>query len=409
MLTRRRILALLPPALAGMTGRLQAQLFFSKKPKAANTPVLVYVGTDTARPGAKGLYSARFDMATGKLTTPALAAESSRPAFMAENRELAKRLMYVCNEGDEKTSTISSYAVDMSSGALKLLGQVSAGAAGPCYVAVDATGKSAYVADYMGGVVTSYRVQPDGQLAGPVSRIDFHLKSTFGDAGAEPGPQKDRQDGPHPHSATISPDNRFLIVNDLGQDLIAIFPIDAETAKLSPATIVDVKIAASGPRHVAFHPNGRWVYGINELANRIDLYLWNETQGTATVPAQAILTDAGMPVRTLDPNFTAKDTAAEICVDPSGNFVYASNRGEDTLVVFAVDEQTGALTFVQRIGCGGKAPRHFTLDPSGRWLLCGNQDSATLTVFARNRGSGRLAGPVQTVPIESPMYTLFME
>jgi 6-phosphogluconolactonase len=136
--------------------------------------------------------------------------------------------------------------------------------------------------------------------------------------------------------------------------------------------------------------------------------LWDETHGGNGLPPQAILTDTGNAIRTLAPTFAAKDTAAEIAIDASGQFIYASNRGEDTLVVFTVDPYSGTLTFMQRIACGGKAPRHFTLDPSGKWLVCGNQDSATLTIFERHSSSGRLNGPVQTVPVESPMYTLFV-
>jgi 6-phosphogluconolactonase len=367
---------------------------------------LVYIGTDTSRAGAKGLYMARFDMASGRMTAPTLAAETPRASFMAIN--LGRHMMYVCNEGDKDTSRITTFAIDPASGALKSLGQVPSGGAGPCYIAVDATAQSAYVANYMGGTVASFRVQPDGFLSAPVQRVDFHDRSVFGDVGAQLGPEKERQDGPHPHSSMLSPDNRFLLVNDLGQDLIAIFPIDPGTGHMSKATIVHNKVLGSGPRHVVFHPNGRWVYGIDELANRIDQYLWDETHGGNGLPPQAILTDTGNAIRTLAPTFAAKDTAAEIAIDASGQFIYASNRGEDTLVVFTVDPYTGSLTFMQRIACGGKAPRHFTLDPSGKWLVCGNQDSATLTIFERHSSSGRLNGPVQTVPVESPMYTLFV-
>jgi 6-phosphogluconolactonase len=385
------------------------QSFFKRKPKPTPVHPLVYIGTDTTRPGARGLYSARFDMETGQLSAPAFAAASVRPSFMAGNQVHGQHLMYVCNEGqDEHTSTISTHAVDMSSGALRLLGTTSAGGAGPCYIAVDATGHSAYVADYMGSAVASYQVMANGLLSAPVERLNFRNKAVFGATGAQLGPRKDRQDAPHPHSATLSPDNRFMVVNDLGQDLIAIFPIEAATGKLHPATVFRLLSGGSGPRHVTFHSNGRWVYGIDEIANRIDQYLWNANHADPGKVSQAVLTDAGHSMSTLAEGFAGKNTAAEIAVDPAGLFLYASNRGEDTLVVFAIDQDTGALSLVQRIGCGGKTPRHFTLDPSAKWLLCGNQDSANLTVFTRDGSTGKLSGPVQTVPIESPMYTLFL-
>jgi len=164
----------------------------------------------------------------------------------------------------------------------------------------------------------------------------------------------------------------------------------------------------TGPRHIAFHPNERWAYGIDELANRIDQYLYTSMHAEPGVDAQALLSGAGHSVSTIDPGFRGVNTAAEIVVTPTGDFVYASNRGEDSLVVYSIDEIAGTLTFVQRISCGGKTPRHFTLDHSTNWIVCGNQDSASVTVFARDGGSGRLSGPVQTLPLESPMFTLFV-
>jgi 6-phosphogluconolactonase len=309
----------------------------------------------------------------------------------------------VCNEGDPKTSAISSYQIDPASGALTMLNQVSSGAEGPCYIAVDASGHSAYVADYAGGAIASYVVLADGTLSQPVDRVDFRNAAVFGHT----GPNKARQDGPHPHSSMLTPDNRFIVVNDLGDDSIAIFPIDPKTAHLGHPHLFQNLSPGTGPRHLAFHPNGRWAYGIDELANRIDQYLYTSTHGSPGIEAQAILTGAGRSISTLDPGYHGVNTAAEITVAPAGDFLYASNRGEDTLVVFAINGSDGALSFVQRISCGGKTPRHFTLDRTGNWIVCGNQDSASVTVFARNPGSGMLRGPVQTVALESPMFTLF--
>jgi 6-phosphogluconolactonase len=421
MITRRRLLALLPATAA------HAQIF-GFKPKGPPLPQpLVLFGTDTARPGAKGVYSARFDPNTGRFSAPVLAAACLRPAYFALNEiilpgpagskpqvQLPRRgqpqiqmrhLLYVANEGsDEKTSGISSYQLDIATGALTFMGQVSAGGAGPCYVSVDSSGRSAYVANYAGGTIASYQVLADGSLSQPVDRVDFHDHAVFG----HPGPVKDRQDGPHPHSATLSPDNRFVIVNDLGDDAIATFPIDPKTAQLGKPHLFTTMPPGTGPRHIAFHPNQRWAYGIDELASRIDQYLYTDMHATPGIEAQAIFAGAGHSVSTLDPGFHGLNTAAEVYVVPTGEFLYASNRGEDTLVVFAIDETTGALTLRQRISCGGKMPRHFTLDHSGNWLICGNQDSASVTVFARDGGTGKLSGPVQTLPLVAPMFTLFV-
>jgi len=416
MITRRHFLGLLPAA--AMAARLQSQPaaqlgIFPHKPKKPPAPLpLVFFGTDTAHPAAKGIYLSRFNPANGQFTTPTLAAASLRPAYLAVNevagrnqpQQVARHLLYACNEGDAKTSTISTYQLDPASGSLNLLSQVPSGGDGPCYIAVAAGGRSAYVANYAGGTIASYAVLKDGTLSEPVDRIDFHDQAIFG----HHGPNRARQDGPHPHSAMMSPDNRFVIVNDLGNDDIAFFPTDPRTGHLGKPHLFTNIAPGSGPRHLAFHPNGRWAYGIDEMASRIDQYLYTDMHAVAGVEAQAALSTVGHSVSTLDPGFTGVNTAAEIVVGPLGDFVYASNRGEDSLVVFAVDASSGNLTFVQRISCGGKTPRHFTLDQTSRWIVCGNQDSASVTVFARDPGTGKLSGPVQTLPLESPMFTLFV-
>jgi len=428
MITRRRLLTLLPAT--ALHTRLQAQVgIFTRKPKVLPLPhPLVLFGTDTARPGAKGIYSARFDPNVGRFSTPLLATACLRPAYLALNniyipippkprpkaeiplprtqqpKNELRHVLYAANEGDDKTSAISSYQLDTATGALKLIGQVSSGGKGPCYIAVDTSGRSAYVANYAGGAIASYQVLPDGSLSQPVDLVDFHNHEVFG----HPGPVKPQQDGPHPHSATLSPDNRFIIVNDLGDDTIATFPIDAKTAHLGKPSLFRTMAPGTGPRHIAFHPNQRWAYGVDELASRIDQYLFTDMRSQPGIEAQAIFSSAGHSVSTLAPGFRGTSWAAEVYVVPTGDYLYASNRGEDTLVVFAIDETTGVLTFRQRISCGGKTPRHFTLDHSGNWMICGNQDSASVTVFARDAGTGRLTGPVQTLPLESPMFTLFV-
>jgi 6-phosphogluconolactonase len=269
-------------------------------------------------------------------------------------------------------------------------------------VSVDATGHNAFCANYAGSSIASFRMHPDGSLSEPVAKINFK-QPAFG----HHGPNAARQDAPHPHSATISPDNRFLVVNDLGNDSIDTFFIHADTAELGPPQLNPSRVPGTGPRHIAFHPNQRWAYGIDELANRIDHFLWNTTHTQGSTDPVALLTNAGNAVSTLDPGFHGPNTAAEIALSPDGDYMICSNRGENSLVVFHIDEVTGAPAFVQRISCGGKTPRQFTLDPTGRWLLCGNQDSNTITVFSRDEGTGRLTGPTQTVAVDMPQMVLF--
>jgi 6-phosphogluconolactonase len=245
---------------------------------------------------------------------------------------------------------------------------------------------------------------PDAMLSQPVERLDFNDHAKFGAL----GPNRVRQDRSHPHCVTISPDNRFLLVCDLGTDHISVFSIHPDTAQLTTARpyLFTNGRPGSGNRHVVFHPNGRWIYGINEIDSTIDHYLWTEAH--ALNPPEGLLVNTGHFVKTIAADFPEeKNTAAEVAVSPDGDFVYASNRGEDTLVVFSVNPDNGRLTLVQRISSGGKTPRHFTLDPTAQWVLCGNQDSASVTVFRRELGTGRLTGPTQSIALDSPMYTLF--
>ena len=338
---------------------------------------------------------------TGQLTPPTLAAATHNPSFLASARVGTRHVLYAVNEGDAHTSAIASFLIDPATAALTPLNKVPSGT-GPCFVSVDGTASSVFCANYMGSSIDSFRINPDGTLSQAVEHLDFHEKQ-FG----HQGPNKVRQDAPHPHSATISPDNRFLIVNDLGNDKIVTFFIHPETARLGPPQLNECRDPGSGPRHVAFHPNQRWVYGINEIACTIQQYLWNTTHAAGGSQPVALLTEAGQAISTLDPAFHGTNTAAEIVVSPDGNYLIASNRGENSLVVFHIDPIRGTPSVVQRIACGGKTPRQFTLDPSGKWLLCGNSESATVTVFARDESSGRLTGPVQTLPIDNPQMVLF--
>ncbi|MDP9051602.1 MAG: lactonase family protein [Acidobacteriota bacterium] len=405
MLTRRRFMLTLPAA-AALPRFSLAQGFINplkKKVPAPPPPTFVYYGTDTAKGVAKGIYMSRFNPATGQLTPPMLAAASLRPAYMALSPVSAgHRRVYVTNEAGDASATVSSYLMDPANGALHPINQVTAVTAGPCYVSVDATGETVFIANYAGSSIASYRVLPNGGLSEPVEKIDYKSPK-FG----KRGPAAARQDAPHPHSVHLSPDNRFLLVNDLGSDTITVFPVQPGAKLGTPAVFTNDR-AGCGPRHIAFHPNGRWLYSINEIDSTIDLFHWSAT--SSRTDPQGVLINTGHFVKTVAPDFpAAKNTAAEVAVSRDGNFLYASNRGEDSLVVFAVSPDDGKLTLLQRISCGGKTPRHFTLSPdsNSQWILCGNQDSATVTVFRRDGASGKLTGPAQTLPLDSVMFTLF--
>lgn len=399
MTTRRRFLFLFPAYAAS------AQHFsspFPKKKTLPPAPTRVYIGTDTAKGVSKGIYQAAFNISTGQLSVPVLAAETARPSYLAlSSLRAGRRFLYAVNAIPEPSATVTTFELDPRTGILTEKGRVPSGGAGPAYISVESTGHAAFVANYFGGTIASYLIQPDGTLSQPVNTFDYK-DPKFGHHGPVPG----RQDGPHPHSVVVSPDNRFLIVNDLGKDALSVFHIDPATAKITPSDPLLTSVrAGSGPRHIAFHPNGRWVYLINELDSTLDHLLWTATH-SLTHP-QAFLVNTNTPVKTIASGFPAeKNTAAELMLSPDGNFLYASNRGEDTLVVFSIAAD-GSLKETQRLPCGGKTPRHFTFDPTFNWILCGNQDSASITVFRRDQGTGKLTGPEQTVPVDSPMFTLF--
>jgi 6-phosphogluconolactonase len=403
MFTRRRFLMLFP-AFATATHSF-ASLPFKKKKILPPPPVFVYFGTDTNKGVSKGIYQSSFNPTTGQLSVPVLIAPTARPSFLALSPARAgqKRFLYAVNAVNDPAATVTAFSLDPASGATNRVGQVPSGGAGPAYISVDASGRAAFVANYFGSTVASYRVQPDGTLSQPVSTIDFKDKQKFGSR----GPNTVRQDIPHPHCVTVSPDNRFLLVCDLGSDAISVFVIDDETGHLTTSDphLFHVR-PGSGPRHVVFHPNGRWVYGINELDSTIDLFLWTQTSSVEN--PQGLLVNTNFHIKTIAEDFPVeKNTAAEVAVSPDGNFLYASNRGEDTLVVFSIRPKKGDLAVVQRISCGGKGPRQFTLDPTAQWLVCGNQDSASVTVFRRDAATGKLTGPIQTAPIDSPLFALF--
>ncbi len=402
MFTRRRFLFTLP-AFSASAQALAPWPLRKKKPAPPPPPLRVYFGTDTTKGISKGIYQARFDPARGQLTAPMLAAATPRPSYLALSPGgTGRQLLYAVNGVRDPAATIASFTMDSRTGSLKQIGQVSSGGSGPDYLCVDATGHAAFVANYYGSSIASFRVQPDGSLSQPVERIDFKDHEKFGALGSNPI----RQDSPHPHCATLSPDNRFLLVCDLGTDHISIFQIHSDSGQLSGYSLFFNNSPGSGPRHVAFHPNGRWVYCINEINSTVDRLLWTSTRFSDN--PQALLTNTAASVKTIAPDFPSdKNTAAELAISPDGAFLYASNRGEDSLVVFSISSKDGGLMPLQRIACGGKTPRHFTLDPTAQWLLCGNQDSATITIFRRDSATGKLGGPTQTVPLDSPLMTLF--
>jgi 6-phosphogluconolactonase len=329
---------------------------------------------------------------------PELIAKTDRPDFFAMNPVWP--ILYTVNSMSGELAGFTSYRVDASRGTLTQLHRVASHGDGPCAVSVDTTGRAAFVANYPGGSFAAYYLGPNGEMS---DAGDLQCKGNA--ACGTLGPMKTRQDTPHLHCVTVAPGNGFVLVCDLGDDAIEVIPI-APGAK--PMLGAPVRVAArtgSGPRHVAFHPNGKWLYCIHELDCTIDLYDWRA--GTLTLRAGSVISTLakGVPL--------GVNTACEIVVSDDGRFVYACTRFVDEITVYRVDAATGLLTEQQRLSCGGKIPRYFAFDPSRRWLVCTNQGtgvagSGSVTVFAHDAASGKLSETQKTFAADTPMFVLWV-
>ncbi|HEX3473093.1 MAG TPA: lactonase family protein, partial [Silvibacterium sp.] len=263
--------------------------------------------------------------------------------------------------------------------------------AGTCHVEVDRTGRAVFCANYTGGSAASFHVKDGGGLSEAVSHFQY----------SGHGPNAERQEAPHAHRVTVTPENKFVLVNDLGLDCIHIYKLEAATAVLTPHDPPQwVAVPGSGPRALRFHPNGRWAYCVHELISAVEVLRWDGRAGTLT-PVQE--------VRMTPDDYTKGDaTGSEIVVDRAGRFAYAANRGVDQLVSFGVDPTTGKLTMLARTSCGGKTPRHIALDPTERWLLVANQGSDTIAVFRRDVKTGLLAETGKEFSIVKPQCLVFV-
>ncbi len=352
---------------------------------------LVYVGTYTGAK-SKGIYSFRLDMATGKLTALGLAADTVHPTFLALHP--TRRFLYAANEignyNGTSSGSVSAFAIDSASGKLTLLNREPSGGGGPCHLIVDATGKSVIVANYGGGSVEVLPVQPDGQLGKPTTFIQHHGSSV----------NKKRQEGPHAHGIALDAANRFACVTDLGLDQVLLYRLDAEKSTLTAHDPSSVAAnPGAGPRHLAFHPNGRFAYAINELDSTVTAYSYDASRG---------ILKAGQTVSTLPPDFTRPNSTAEVAVHPSGRFLYGSNRGHDSIAIFRIDSGGGRLRLVGHESTQGKTPRNFAIDPSGAWLLAANQDSDSVRVFRIDTDTGRLKSTGEVVEVGAPVCVQFV-
>lgn len=361
------------------------------RPAAAPSSELVYVGTYTGAE-SKGIYAYRFDLATAELTPIGLVAETPSPSFLAIHP--TRRFLYAANEvgnfDAERSGSVSGFAIDAKSGKLTPLNRISSRGSGPAYIAVDKAGKNVLVANYNGGNIAVLPIGTDGMLSEASAFVQH--------SGSSVNPS--RQRGPHAHSINVSPDNRFAIAADLGLDKLLIYRFDAAKGTLAPnePPFTPVKPGA-GPRHFAFHPSGKFAYVICEMQSTITAFDYDAASG-ALKETQT--------VSTLPADFQGQSSTAEVQVDPAGKFVYGSNRGHNSIAVFAVEAATGKLRLVEHVPTEGRTPRNFTIDPSGRYLFAANQDSNNIVVFRVDPASGRLTPAGKTIEISRPVCVKFV-
>ena len=345
---------------------------------------LLYVATFTDHGSGRGIYSYRFDSSTGQLASLGLAAETANPEFIAvpPGGHFLYAVNFVSTYQKQEAGSVSAFSIDGRRGSLTLLNQVSAHDIGPAHITVDHTGKYVLIANYPRGSVAVFPVLANGGLGQPSAFVQHK--------GSSVDPQ--RQRGPHAHAVEMSPDNRFLLVADLGMDQVLVYPFDAIHGTLGIPRIVAIN-PGSGPRHITFGRNGRFVYLLNELRSTISVFSYHAADG-----ALSLL----QTISTLPSDFSGKTTAGEIVIHPSGRFLYASNRGNDTIAVFAVDAKLGTLHSIDHTPTLGKTPRSFTIDPSGKWLLAANQDSNNIVAFRIDAKNGRISPNGQPVEISAP-------
>jgi 6-phosphogluconolactonase len=347
--------------------------------------MFVYFGSHSPSPGA-GFSLALFDTDTGALTKPQFLLEAKEPAFFAISSDGTR--LYTCNSGTP--GGLSAYTVEPHTGRLRLLNRVLAGGGDTSFISLDKASRHVLVANYDGGSVAVFALRPDGSI-GDWTAFDQHKGQSVNPI---------RQTHAYAHAIVLDTTNKFALVPDLGVDRLYIYRYDEVSGHLEPNVPAFAPIApGSGPRHVRFHPNGRWVYLINEIASTIVAFTWDSVAGTLT-PFQT--------VSTLPADFSGVSACAELEIHPNGRFLYGSNRGHDSVAVFAIDQATGKLSPVEFQPSGGKTPRNFAFDPTARWLILTNQDSSNAVVFRVDPNSGRLTETGDPVPVPSPFCERFL-
>jgi len=364
-------------ALAG----LMIGAFASAAPKAE----YLYVGNYD-----KGIQAFRYDPAGVALEPLGMVGEIERPSFLTlhPNGRFLYAVSELGNSGGNQ-GYVYAFSLDKSTGKLQFINRQQSGGGGACHLVVDKSGKFLLVANYGSGSIADFPLKDDGSIGSLAAKVQFEGS----------GPNANRQKGPHAHAVVLSADNRFLFVPDLGTDQVKIFKFDAGTGALTPNNPASASVKpGAGPRHLAIAPGGRFAYVVDEMGSSVTVFSLDAASG-ALAEIEA--------VSTLPADNTKINNSAEIQIDPAGKFLYASNRGHDSIAVFAIDGQSGKLNRVQIVSSGGATPRNFTIDPTGKHLLVANQDSNNIVVFDRDLKTGKLTPADKTVTTPSPVCLIF--
>ncbi len=352
---------------------------------------LFYVGTYTEGARSEGIYIIRMDRRSGELRKVGSVDAGPNPSFLAVHPK--KRVLYAVNELEEyngkATGAVSAFAIARETGSLTRLNQQLSEGGAPCYASVDRSGQCALVANYVGGNIAVLPIEASGSLAKASSVIQHTGK----------GPNAERQKTPHAHSVLPDPSNRFVLAADLGVDRVFVYRLDVKTRTLRHLEGGDaVMRPGAGPRHIAFHPTLPLVFVANELDSTVAALRFDSARG-ALFPVETY--------STVPAGFTGANYPADIHVAANGRTLYVSNRGHNSIAVFAVAKSTGALNLQQVVSTEGDWPRNFSLDQSGRWLLVANQRSGTVVVFERDQANGRLKSTRQRIELPSPVCVRF--
>jgi 6-phosphogluconolactonase len=367
---------------------------------------VLFVGTYT-KGESQGIYSYRFDERSGKLTSLGLVAKTDNPSFLSVVAPESKFLYAVNEIRDYKgaaSGAVTAFVIHRKTGKLTQLNEVASAGADPCYISFDRSGKYALVANYTGGNVAVFPLFSDGRIGEATSAVK--------DAGSL-GPNGARQESPHAHFIQASARNRFVYVADLGLDRVLIYKFDATKGTLNPGepaieasghiedgrNFFSATLApGTGPRHIAFSADGNFMYVIGELDSTVTVFANDEKETFRAI----------QKISTRQPGATGVNGAAEIALHPNGKFLYASNRGDDSIAVFSVDRKSGKLTVVEQVPSGGRTPRNFTFDPDSARLLVANQDSGNIVEFRIDATTGRLERVGDVAKVPSPVCLLFV-